>query len=59
MRLWETGGRTGMVVLAAPGYRTARETDLLEGEREALEVKQGKASLNARGFGFSAAKLIR
>jgi len=48
-----------MVVLAAPGYRTARETDLLEGEREALEVKQGKASLNARGFGFSAAKLIR
>ena len=59
VRLWETGGRTGGVVLAAPGYRTARETDLLEREREALVVKQGKVSLNARGYGFSALKLIR
>jgi len=43
----------------APGCRTARETDLLERERQALAVKRGKVSLNARGYGFSALKLIR
>jgi hypothetical protein len=59
VRLWETSGRNGVVLLAAPGYRTAHETDLLERERKALAVKQGKVSLNARGFGFSALKLIR
>jgi hypothetical protein len=59
VRLWETGGKTGGVVLAAPGYRTAKETDLLERERRALAVKQGKVSLNAHGYGFSAVKLIR
>ncbi len=59
VRLWETSGRTGAVLLAVPGYRTAQETDLLEREREALEVKEGNVSLNARGFGFSAVKLIR
>jgi alpha-mannosidase len=59
VRLWETSGRTGVVLLEVPGYRTVRETDLLEREREALAVKQGKVSLNARGFGFSAVKLIR
>ena len=59
VRLWETGGRTGAVMVAAPGYRAAWETDLLEREREALAVKQGKVSLNARGYGFSAVKLTR
>ena len=59
VRVWETSGRTGMVQLEAPGYRTARETDLLERERQALAVKQGKVSVNARGYGFSAVKLIR
>lgn len=59
VRLWETGGRTGMVLVAAPDYRTARETDLLERDREALTVKQGKVSLNARSNGFVAMKLIR
>lgn len=48
-----------MVVVAAPGYRTGRETDLLERERATLAVKQGKVSLNARGHGFSGMKLIR
>jgi hypothetical protein len=59
VRLWETGGRSGTVVLAVPGYRTARETDLLERDRAALAVKQGNVSLSARGYGFSALKLIR
>jgi hypothetical protein len=59
VRVWETSGRTGVVLLEAPGYRTARETDLLERERQALAVKEGKVSLNARGYGFSAVKLIR
>ncbi|MGO8678613.1 MAG: glycosyl hydrolase-related protein [Limisphaerales bacterium] len=59
VRLWETAGRTGSVVVTAPGYRAARETDLLEREREALAVEQGKVSLNARGYGFAAVKLIR
>jgi hypothetical protein len=59
VRLWETAGRTGAVVIAAPGYRAARETDLLEREREVLAVKQAKVSLNTRGYGFSAVKLIR
>ena len=58
-RLWETSGRTGAVLLAAPGYRAARETDLLERERGGLVVKQGKVSLSARGYGFSAIELIR
>lgn len=59
VRLWETSGRTGVVLLEMPGYRTAQETDLLERERQALAVDQGKVSLNARGYGFSAVKLIR
>lgn len=59
VRVWETSGRTGGVLLAAPGCRTARETDLLERERQALAVKQGKVALNVRGYGFSAVKLIR
>jgi hypothetical protein len=59
VRVWETSGRTGTVVLTSPGYRTARETDLLEREREPLALKEGKVSLNARGYGFSAVKLIR
>jgi hypothetical protein len=59
VRLWETSGRSGTVVLAVPGYRTARETDLLERGRKALAVKQGNVSLSARGYGFSALKLIR
>jgi len=59
VRLWETGGSTGVVVLAAPGYRAARETDLLERERQRLAMKQGKVSLNPRAYGFAAVKLIR
>ncbi|MGO8697913.1 MAG: glycosyl hydrolase-related protein [Limisphaerales bacterium] len=59
VRVWETSGRTGALVLTSPGYRKARETDLLEREREPLALKQGKVSLDARGYGFSAVKLIR
>jgi alpha-mannosidase len=59
VRLWETGGKTGVVDITAPGCRAARETDLLEREREALPVKQGKVSLNVRGYGFSGIELIR
>ena len=59
VRVWETSGRTGTVVLTSPGYRTARETDLLEREHGPLALKQDKVSLNARGYGFSAVKLIR
>jgi hypothetical protein len=58
-RLWETRGRAGLVRLAAPGYRTARETDLLERERATLNMKEGGVLLNTRGYGFSAVKLIR
>jgi hypothetical protein len=59
VRLWETSRRTGMVTLAVPGFRAAWETDLLERDRQLLNVKQGKVSLNARGQGFSGMKLIR
>jgi hypothetical protein len=59
VRVWETSGRTGTVVLTSPGYRAARETDLLEREHGPLALKQDKVSLNARGYGFSAVKLIR
>ena len=59
MRLWEAGGRTGRMLLGAPGYRTALETDLLERARKALAVKQGKVSANARAYGFWSLKLIR
>ena len=59
VRLWETGGKTGAVSLAAPGYRTARKTDLLERERNALPVKGGSVSLDTLGYGFSAVKLVR
>jgi hypothetical protein len=58
VRLWETSGRTGPALLAVTGYRTARETDLLEREHQALAVTRGKVSLDARGYGFSAVKLI-
>ena len=45
VRLWETGGRAGLVELFAPGYRMARETDLLERDREALPVDRGQLSV--------------
>jgi hypothetical protein len=47
------------MLLGAPGYRTALETDLLERARKALAVKQGKVSANARAYGFWSLKLIR
>ena len=59
VRVWETGGRNGPITLAAPSYRAATETDLLEREREPLAVKKGEVRLKARGYGFSAMKLAR
>jgi hypothetical protein len=59
VRLWETGGRTGVVRLAAPGWRAAREIDLLERERAPLELKRGEVPLNSRAHGFSAVRLSR
>jgi alpha-mannosidase len=59
VRLRETSGRTGMVMLAAPGFHAAWETDLLERDRQAMKVTHGKVLLNARGQGFSGMKLIQ
>ena len=57
VRVWETSGSTGPVTLAAPGYRAAHETDLLERGRGVLPVEQGRVSVDARGHGFAALKL--
>jgi hypothetical protein len=57
VRVWETSGRNEPLLLAAPAYRTATETDLLERERGKLAVKQNRVVLDTRSYGFSAVKL--
>ena len=59
VRVWETSGTNGPLLLSAPGYRRARETDLLERERGELSLNQGTVSVPVRGHGFGAVKLKR
>ena len=58
-RVWETSGAGGPLAMDVPGYRKAKETDLLERERGALPIKKGQVTVNVRGHGFTAVKLER
>jgi hypothetical protein len=59
VRVWETSGAGGPLAIYVPGYRKAKETDLLERERGELPVNKGRVSVNVRGHGFAAVKLER
>jgi len=57
VRCWETRGAGGPVPLRVRGYLRARRTDLLEREREPLELHQGEVNLPLRPHGFGAVRL--
>jgi len=59
VRVWETAGTTGSVVLKAAGYRDANAADLLERNGPALVVKRSQTAVNVRGHGFAAVRLER
>jgi hypothetical protein len=57
VRLWETGGQGGPVLLIAPGFKSARATDLLERELGALELQRGVTRVPVRGLGMAGVAL--
>jgi alpha-mannosidase len=61
VRLWECAGRdvTALVSLAGLGrIQGARQTDLLERDRESLTVTEGGVAVRLRARGLAAARLV-
>lgn len=58
LRLWETAGGSAPIVVGISGCQRAIRTDLLERNLGELEIAEGKISLDARGRGFSAIRLL-
>jgi hypothetical protein len=59
VRLWETAGTSGALMLSVPSYRSAHGADLLERAGDALAVQHEQVPVNVRGHGFAAVKLAR
>jgi hypothetical protein len=58
LRLWETGGQSGLITVNTGHCERAFRTDLLERDIEELQVVDGKASLNLRSYGFAGIRLL-
>ncbi|MDP2898982.1 MAG: hypothetical protein Q8Q12_20785 [bacterium] len=58
LRLWETAGHSGPLTVEAPAFRRAVRTDLLERDLDELSVVDGKVTLDLRGHGFAAVRLL-
>lgn len=56
VRLWETGGRSDPLVVHLLQARAAVEADLLERERGALPIQEGKVLVPVRSHGFAAVR---
>jgi hypothetical protein len=59
VRLWETAGLSGPLLLAAPGFRRALHTDLLERDLQELPIKDGRVEIALRSHGFAGLRLVR
>jgi hypothetical protein len=59
IRLWETGGQSGVIDIGVNGYKQAIQTDLLERDQEKLEIKDDKIRQNIKAYGFASLRLIK
>jgi len=58
LRLWETSGRSGPLAIGVRGFRRVVRADLLERDLEELKIINRKVTLNLRGHGFAALRLV-
>lgn len=58
LRIWETGGRSGPIAIAVPGFGHAVLTDLLERPLKPVPVTGGHISLELTAHGYAAVRLI-
>jgi len=58
VRLWETGGRSGPVVIGLSGFRRVVRTDLLERDLGELAITDGKVALDLRAYGLAGLRLL-
>jgi hypothetical protein len=59
VRLWKTSEQSSAMVVRAPAFVTAKAADLLERERNPLEVREGHVAVPVRALGFAAIILER
>jgi hypothetical protein len=57
-RLWEVGGKSGLISVGIEGYRRAFRTDLLERDIEELRVANGRTNVELCSYGFAGLRLI-
>jgi len=58
LRFWETAGRSGPTTIGVRGFQRAIRTDLLERDLEELRVVDDKVTVNLRGHGLGAVRLL-
>ncbi|MHC4177247.1 MAG: glycosyl hydrolase-related protein [Planctomycetota bacterium] len=58
LRLWETAGQSEPLSIGVTGFSRAVETDLLERDRKAIEVINGKINLPLKAHGYAAVRLV-
>jgi hypothetical protein len=58
LRVWETAGKEGPLVVKVSGYKKAVETDLLERDLKELPIEGGAVSLPIRPHGLAALRLV-
>ncbi len=58
LRVWETAGQSGPLGVGVAGFSRAVETNLLERDRQTIEIVGGKISLPLRARGYAALRLI-
>ncbi len=58
LRLWEVAGQSGPVSIGLNAYGSAIQTDLLERDREKLEIVRDETTMNLPAHGFSALRLV-
>ena len=59
LRLWETAGRAEPICVHVSGFTKAVETDLLERDRQPLELADGQITVPIKPHGYAAVRLTR
>jgi len=58
VRLWETGGQSGLISIDTTGYARAFRTDLLERDIEELPMVNGRLKFDLNSYGFAGLRLL-
>jgi hypothetical protein len=58
VRLWETAGQSGPLILDVGHVRRAVRTDLLERDLGPLPIVDGQVHVDLPAFGFAAVRLV-